>query len=318
MQMIENYLHNFENHLSVANRKEIREELGSSILDQIDDKEEQLSRSLNEQEIEELLLNLGHPMKVAAGFSPNQQLVSTEYFPAYKKVLTIALWIYAILTILRMLPFNISLSDGSLIIVPFAIFWALAETSVWVFTCVTFVFYLLQKYSTNIDFIYAWSPKQLSRSGKKLSLSRVETGFEIIFLGLFLAWWNSLFSSQSTFLQGNAVQNIVMAESMLPLLWPINILCVLSIAVALYNLVIAGWSRHTLILNILLGFANLGVIAIMLQFEQYATIELAEEYGLVLQRFAEYLTVNIRIALTIIAGLVIWDIFSSILKLKNS
>ncbi|MFT5572256.1 MAG: hypothetical protein ACI9FR_001179 [Cryomorphaceae bacterium] len=91
MEMINNYLDNFENHLSVANAKEIREELESSILDQIEEREEQLSRSLNEQEIEALLLKIGHPMKVAAGFLPNQQLVSAEYFPAYKKVLTIAL-----------------------------------------------------------------------------------------------------------------------------------------------------------------------------------------------------------------------------------
>ena len=99
--MINNYLDSFENYLTVENHKEIREELEASLLDQIEEKEEQLSRPLNKQEQEELLLKLGHPMKVAAGFLPNQQLVSAEYFPAYKKVLIIALWIYGIITVLR-------------------------------------------------------------------------------------------------------------------------------------------------------------------------------------------------------------------------
>ena len=316
MKMINNYLDNFENYLSVDNRREIREELESSILDQIEEKEEQLARSLNEQELEALLLKLGHPMKVAAGYLPNQQLVGAEYFPAYKKVLTIALWIVGIITVLKMLPFNIGLSDGSFISTPMVIFWAIAETSIWVFAWVTLVFYLLQKYSTNIDFIYAWSPKHLSSSGRKLPLSRVETAFEILFLLLFLAWWNSLFGTESIFAESNFIGNVTMSESMFSLLWPVNILGVLGIAISLYNLIKAGWNRHSLILNILLGAADLVVIIIMFQFDQYATIEPVEEYGRGLQEFVQHIELNVRITLTVIAGLVIWDVFSSVKKLK--
>ena len=317
MKMINNYLDNFENYLSVPNSKEIREELESSILEQIEEREEQLLRSINEQEVAALLLKIGHPMKVAAGFLPNQQLVSAEYFPAYKKVLTIALWIYGIITVLKMLSFNTSLLDASLVIAPIIIFWAIVETSIWVFAWVTLVFYLLQKYSINIDFLYAWSPKQLSSSGRKLPLSRVETAFEILFLGLFLAWWNSLFSAESIFVQADIVKNIVMSERMFSLLWPVNILCVLGIAIALYNLFKAGWNRRSLMLNILLGLADLVVIIIMFRFDQYATIEPAEEYGRFLQEFVGHMELNVRITLVIIAGIVICDIYSSFKKLKT-
>ena len=50
--MINNYLDSFENYLTVENHKEIREELEASLLDQIEEKEEQLSRPLNKQEQE--------------------------------------------------------------------------------------------------------------------------------------------------------------------------------------------------------------------------------------------------------------------------
>jgi len=316
MKMINNYLDSFENYLPINTRSEIREEFESSILDQIEEKEEQLSRPLNEQEQEELLLKIGHPMKVAAGFLPNQQLVSEEYFPAYKKVLTIALWIYGIITVLKMLPFSFSLLDGSFITTPIVIFWSVAETSIWVFAWVTLIFYLLQNYSVNINFIYAWSPKQLSSSGRKLPLSRVETAFEILFVGLFLTWWNSLFSSDSIFVQTDIIENITMSESMFTLWWPVNILGILSIAISLYNLLHAGWSRTSLIFNVLLGLADLVVIAIMLQFDQYATIESIEEYGRAVAEFIEHIELNMRIVLGVIAGVIIWDVYSSFKKLK--
>ncbi|MFT5572255.1 MAG: hypothetical protein ACI9FR_001178 [Cryomorphaceae bacterium] len=215
-----------------------------------------------------------------------------------------------------MLPFNTSLLDASFIATPLIFFWAIAETSIWVFAWVTLVFYLLQKHSINIDFLYAWSPKQLSSSGRKLPLSRVETAFEILFVGLFLAWWNSLFSAENIFVQADVVEKVIMSESMFSLLWPVNVLCVLGIALALYNLFNAGWNRRSLILNILLGFANLVVIVIMFQFDQYASIEPAEEYGRFLHEFVGHMELNVRFTLAIISAIVIWDVFSSFKKLK--
>ena len=75
MNMINNYLDNFEKHLPEESREEIREEFEASLLGQIEDQESQLERPLNEQEQEDLLLKIGHPMKVAAGFLSNQQLI---------------------------------------------------------------------------------------------------------------------------------------------------------------------------------------------------------------------------------------------------
>lgn len=316
MKMINNYLDSFENYLTVDNRKEIREEFEASLLDQIEEQEELLARPLNQLEQEQLLLKIGHPMKVAAGFLPNQELVSNDYFPAYKKVLTIAFWIYGIITVLKMLPFSVSLLDGSFITLPIVIFWSLVETGIWVFASVTLIFYLLQNYNVNIDFIYAWSPKQLSNSGRKLPLSRVETAFEILFVGLFLAWWNSLFNSESLFIQADMFEKIAMSDSMFTLLWPVNILGVLSIAISLYNLIRAGWSRYSLIFNILLGMADLVVIVIMMQFDHYANIESFEEYGRVVNEFVGHLELNVRITLAVIAGFVIWDIVSSFRKFR--
>ncbi len=46
MNMINNYLNSFANYLPAESRKEVRDELESSILAQIEDKENQLGRNL--------------------------------------------------------------------------------------------------------------------------------------------------------------------------------------------------------------------------------------------------------------------------------
>lgn len=315
MKMINNYLDNFENYLPEDSRKEIREEFEASLLDQIEDQESQLGRELNQQEQEDLLLKIGHPMKVAAGYLPDQQLVGSDYYPAYKRVLTFAFWIYAAIAVLKMLPFNISLVDGSFITTPIVIFWTLVETGIWVFASVTLIFYLLEKNQVKIDFLYAWSPKQLSSSGKKLSLSRVETGFEILFVALFLSWWNSLFAGTPFFAGSDPGYVVSMSQSMQTMLWPVNIIGGLSIALSIYNLVKAGWQRHSLILNIIIGIADLIIIAIMMQFDQYAIFESTGESSRFVDEFINNIGLNIRIALSIIGALVIWDLISSYRKL---
>ncbi len=316
MKMINNYLDNFENYLPEDSRKEIREEFEASLLDQIEDQESQLGRGLNHQEQEDLLLKIGHPMKVAAGYLPDQQLVGRDYYPAYKRVLTFAFWIYAAIAVLKMLPFNISLVDGSFITTPIVIFWTLVETGIWVFASVTLIFFLLEKNQVKIDFLYAWSPKQLSSSGKKLSLSRVETGFEILFVTLFLSWWNSLFGDAVFFVGTEFANAMTMSESMLSMQWPVNIIAGFSIAVSLYNFVHAGWDRNSLVVNLLIGIADLVIIFIMMQFEQYAVFDSTLDAGRFIDEFINNIDLNVRITLSVIAGFVIWDIISCIRKLK--
>ncbi|MBV1907674.1 MAG: hypothetical protein KUG78_00040 [Kangiellaceae bacterium] len=313
MKLINNYLNSFESYLPEESRKEIREELESSLLDQLEDQQEQLGRELNTDEQEKLLLKIGHPMKVAAAYLPNQQLINADYFPAYKRALQFALWVFGAITILRLLPFNVSIVDGSFFTTPIVIFWSLAETGIWVFAWVTLIFFLMQKYQANLDILYAWSPKNLSNTVKKTPLSRVEVVFEMIFVVLFLYWWNSLFTAESIFIQF-LINSIGMSQEMLPMQWPVNILGGLGLAVSLYNLICAGWNKTSLVFNIIVGIADLIIISIMMQFDQYVIIDLADSADK-LTRIFEYTDLNIRITLAVIAGFVIWDLISSYRKL---
>ena len=91
MRMIDEYLNSLESFLPDDLKQEVRDELEASIYAQLEDECGALGRELNQQEQEILLRKIGHPMRVAAAYLPNQELVGNEYFPAYKKALQIAL-----------------------------------------------------------------------------------------------------------------------------------------------------------------------------------------------------------------------------------
>jgi len=315
MKLINNYLDSFENYLPEESKAEIREELESSILGQVEDLESQHGRPIDQQEQEQLLLKIGHPMRVASAYLPHQELIGSDYFPAYKKTLDIALVTFGILTFLSFIPFSIA--DFSFIGGLIGLFFSLIETSVWVFTSVTLAFYLIQYYQVNLDEIYAWSPKQLQYSSKKISLSRLEIAFELVFESLFLVFWVSLFQG-TLLLQDNFVaENLSLSDEWLSVYWLVSVVVAASILLNIYKLVSSGWSRIGLILNIILGFVDIAVILYILQFDHLVTTDLAQggEVDWHLVRWT--IELNIKIFLAIVAAVALWDIYSSSKKLRQ-
>lgn len=85
MGMVERYLDSLAAHLPEEMRKDVRDELESTIQEQIEDRESQLGRKLNGNEIEGILKQLGHPMRIASAYLPDQHLIGPEAYPAYKR-----------------------------------------------------------------------------------------------------------------------------------------------------------------------------------------------------------------------------------------
>ncbi len=314
MQMITNYLNSFENYLPDESKEDVRAELESSILAQIEDKQLEIGRELNLQEQEQLLLKIGHPMRVAAAYLPDQQLINKDYFPAYKQSLEIALVIFCILTILVTIPF--SLSIGSIIVGLIQLSYSLLETSVWVFSSVTLIFYLMQKYGASLDEIYAWSPKQLRYTSKKISLSRIEVIFEMLFEGLFLVIWNRLFTSEDVFIDSDFLQSISMSSEWQSVYVIVNLLVGLSILLSLYKLLVSGWTKVGLIASIGIGLVDIALIIYILQFDQFIVVESSAKSELDWQQIGWSIELNIKILLGIIGLVTAWDVVSGIKKFK--
>lgn len=309
MKMITNYLNSFETYLPSDLKDDIRDELESSINEQVEDKKEQLGRDLNDQEQEELLLSIGHPSRVAAAYLPNQQLVGPDLFPAYKKSLQIALMIYLGINLALKLPSMFP--SENILVSAISLSWDLLSTATTVFSVVTIIFYMMQKYEANIDKIYAWSPKDIKESSPKLSINRLNTFFELTVQLLFLVWWNGLITLPLTMSDNSMFTTASFSMEWTAVFMPVNIITGLGIIINIHKLVLAGWNYVSLISNMLLNIAILYTVFYISGFTEFMTFDNPELIEQNILNLTKVINLSIKIILGGIAVAAIYDIWSN-------
>jgi hypothetical protein len=93
MDLMERYLHAVKVWLPRAQQDDIIAELSEDLNSQIEDRETELGRKLNEDEVAAILKKRGQPVVVAGGYGPRQSLIGPGWFPAYCFVLKLVLGI---------------------------------------------------------------------------------------------------------------------------------------------------------------------------------------------------------------------------------
>ncbi len=315
MKLIEHYLDSLETYLPDEMKQDVRDELTASLMGQVEDSQEELGRELTSNEIEALLKKLGHPMQVASAYQAKQHLVGPDYFPAYRKALEIALALTVIVSIV--LSVSTAFSGRSVIGVGINIFADILHSGLYVFALVTLVFYLMESYNADLSKIYAWSPKDLHFNSKRLGLSRLETGFELIASVLFIAWWNNVIPTTSYGWVSNETAKISLSAEWQSVFLSVNIIIALSIAIGVYKFVLATWDRFSLVSEILLSLATVVIIVQILQFDQFITLSAPLEENATLSKLIAHFDMVIYSILAIIAAISVWDIFSNTRKLRS-
>jgi hypothetical protein len=107
MEIVDQYLKSVRSCLPEAQRDDIANELSENIHSQIEDKEAELGRALQEAEVEAILKHHGHPLLVASRYRQDQrsvafgrQWIGPVLFPFYMKVLCFNLGITALVMFL--------------------------------------------------------------------------------------------------------------------------------------------------------------------------------------------------------------------------
>jgi hypothetical protein len=91
---VERYLREAKYWLPPAQRQDILAELAEDIRSQIEDREREIGRPLEEPDLVEILQKRGHPIEVAGKFSPQSHLIGPMFFGIYKFVLKLVLlWV---------------------------------------------------------------------------------------------------------------------------------------------------------------------------------------------------------------------------------
>jgi hypothetical protein len=91
MELLDRYLQAVEFWLPRRQKKDIIAELSEDLGSQIEEKESELGRKLNDGEVEAILKRCGPPLRVALRYRPQQYLIGPALFPIYKFVLAVLL-----------------------------------------------------------------------------------------------------------------------------------------------------------------------------------------------------------------------------------
>jgi hypothetical protein len=220
---------------------EITAELKDVLLSKIEDREEELGRPMTEREIEQMLIDFGHPMIVAGGYRKTQYLIGPELFPMWVATMRMVLMIGGTILLVGAVVGAASTNSGPVWVLQRALesFW---PAFIWVFGIVTLVFAFNERMGEH-RFKLVFNPRQLppvrSPGRKRFNLMA-----EAAMAGVFLLWWTGLIRFRAWLPMPPAI-DVHLAATWAPFYVPVILYALAEIAIDLLTLARPGWGRLT-------------------------------------------------------------------------
>jgi hypothetical protein len=189
MELLDRYLQAVRFWLPKAQQQDIIAELSSDLHSQIDDRETELGRPLNNAELEVLLRRCGSPILVASRYRPQTQLIGPALFPIYEFVLKLVLlWILVPVFIVIVGPAMIlsAANRWAAGLETWSTLWSALFVAAGV---ITLIFAILERTQAKLQLFEKWDLRSLPQAPKQQQPpSRTQTIFELIFGVLGLLW----------------------------------------------------------------------------------------------------------------------------------
>jgi hypothetical protein len=245
MELLERYLQAVKFWLPKEQKNDIITELSEDLRSQIEERETELGRKLNESEIETILKELGRPLLVANRYQPQQHLIGPVLFPIYRFVLIIVTLCYLlpwVLTWIGMMSFSSSYraQHGDWIaslLSAWSSLWAIAFMA---FGTVTLIFAILERVQAKSRFLEKWDPRKLPPVRDPHQIPRTASVIELVANSGFAIWW-VLHMSSHTFMDRPEIR-ISLTQAWTYFFWGFFALAWLNMAVSGVNLVRPYWT----------------------------------------------------------------------------
>lgn len=196
MELIERYLQAVEFWLPKQQKHDIIAELSEDIQAQVEEREAELGRSLNQSEVEALLKQRGAPVLVANRYLPQEHLIGPLLFPIYRLVLKVVALCYLVPWVLVWLglmifgpvdpagpgPHTWTASLGAM----WGSFWVATFVTLGI---VTIIFAILERTQSKTCFLEKWDPRKLPPVRKLNHIPRSSSIIELVVNMVFYAWW---------------------------------------------------------------------------------------------------------------------------------
>jgi hypothetical protein len=248
MQLLERYLQAVKFWLPKDQKEDIIAELSEDIRSQIDEKETELGRKLNEVELEAIIKKRGRPILVANRYLPQEHLIGPVLFPIYRSVLKIVAVCYLVpwaVTWIALLIFNSGYSAkfaGHSWVEAFGYLWAsLWSTAFLAAGIVTLIFAILERVQLKNHFLEEWDPRKLPPVNNPNVISRFNSIVELAANFFFCVWWTGHMSS------GVVLNQVNLRIALAPapwryFFWGFLLIAFVNIGLAIANLARPYWT----------------------------------------------------------------------------
>jgi len=261
MEIIDAYLKTVKLYLPRTQAEDILTELADEIYSQKEEKENELARPLNENEIEAILRKIGDPIKVASKYRDKQgsvvigkQLISPELFPYY----------------IALLLFNAVITIGWVIYA--AVHNSLNITMILVsiliqFTVVTLVVIIIDFFKRKFPGDWIFTPSKMLPLTPIPSWKSVTGLVSWLVFGL---WW--LLLPRFQFLLFGTSDNLTFTPGFLQFHLPILILLLLGIIQRTINISRPDWTLLPPVTRFITNLGGLVIIYLMIKSYPYVTV----------------------------------------------
>jgi hypothetical protein len=268
MDLIKRYLHAVKGHLPAKQQDDVIAELADDLRSRLDDREAELGRPLDEDEVVAILRQLGHPAHLAARYGSWQQLIGPALFPMYVHILKLAMGLALLVNVvLAAVLLALGRPPGEalrgIVAFPFV-------TAIMVFGWVTIVFALIdakvgpaalaEVYSGHKALFDKWDPRTLPPVPRHRATVPVwQLVVDLVGAVLVLAWWLAV-PSNPFLLFGPGSAFLAPGPGLLAGYIPVGVLAGMAVVAR----GIALWRpRYRLVLGLVsnvLGLAGIGVL----------------------------------------------------------
>lgn len=256
MDLIERYLQAVRFWLPRDQATDIINELSDELHAQIADQEAVLGRKLDPLELEAMLKRFGHPLLVAGRYLPQQQLISSQWFPLYYFALKAVLWV--VLPLMAVISVPVAFTAADPVGAAFDALGNVLSTGIYIVGLITVIAVLVDRQKLKVRFLEDWRPGRLPRLVKVQDPTVIPRAASFgAFAGLmaFALWWAGL-------LRFLSIPDLHLVKA-LPqeFYWPVLALAAAEMLLHLVNLFLPYWTRRRAAARLVIDLGALALLA---------------------------------------------------------
>jgi hypothetical protein len=247
MELIDRYLQAVRFWLPRAQRDDLIAELSEDIRSQIEAREAELGRPVNDDEVAAILKQCGNPLLVAQRYLPQQYLIGPSLFPIYAFVLKLVAFIYVLPWLLFWLG-NVLFSPAYRAQDPIHHLVPLGHVVASLLFAITLAFALVERSKVKFWARDDWDPRKLPAVRDTRLISRASSIADLAAGIGFVVWWAIHLQFRTVFeVFGTTV---TLSPGWRYLLGGLLLVSTVTIGLSVVNLVLRRWTRFTAALRL--------------------------------------------------------------------